>query len=289
MKKILYIAFVLSFLFFPALSRGAEISAVSESKNLVSGEKFQVDFLLDTQNESLNAFAGSIAFPKKLLSLPEVSDGNSIVNFWIEKPKENTASSTSSETVFSFSGITPGGYVGSRGPITSFVFTVLKTGSGTISVRDAEVLKNDGKGTAAAVSTKDFSFIAEAGNGQIPAFPAVIDTDPPENFTPTIAKDPNIFDNQWFVAFATQDKGSGIDHYEIAEKKSEWIRAESPYLLRDQSRSSDIYVKAVDKAGNERIAVIHTAPILKYIVFALLAILLLIAVALYRRAKRARS
>jgi hypothetical protein len=38
--------------------------------------------------------------------------------------------------------------------------------------------------------------------------------------------------------------------------RSDWRRAESPYVLKDQARSSDIRVKAVDVAGNERIALI---------------------------------
>ena len=36
----------------------------------------------------------------------------------------------------------------------------------------------------------------------------------------------------------------------------EWIRAESPYVLKDQKLKSYVYIKAIDKAGNERIEVI---------------------------------
>jgi hypothetical protein len=65
------------------------------------------------------------------------------------------------------------------------------------------------------------------------------------------------------LVFSTQDKGSGIDYYEVKEESqfllfrllpSKWHRAESPYLLRDQSLSSRIYVKAVDRAGNKQFA-----------------------------------
>ena len=81
---------------------------------------------------------------------------------------------------------------------------------------------------------------------------------------PEIARDPTIFDGKWFLVFATQDKGLGIDHYEIKETRyrffgsfSRWISAESPYALRDQELKSYILVKAVDKAGNERIVKIN--------------------------------
>jgi len=61
--------------------------------------------------------------------------------------------------------------------------------------------------------------------------------------------------------FGTQDKGSGIDHYEVAESDNPfvneanlvWRRAESPELLQDQSGRSTVYVKAVDRDGNVRI------------------------------------
>ncbi|KPJ56320.1 hypothetical protein AMJ49_05145, partial [Parcubacteria bacterium DG_74_2] len=58
------------------------------------------------------------------------------------------------------------------------------------------------------------------------------------------------------------DKMSGIDRYEILEEprisflgttKKIWKLGESPYLLEDQSLRSKISVKAIDKAGNERI------------------------------------
>ena len=65
------------------------------------------------------------------------------------------------------------------------------------------------------------------------------------------------------MVFAAQDKGLGIDYYEIAEKRGSnitqnyaellWQKEESPYLLEDQKLKSYIYVRAVDKAGNARI------------------------------------
>jgi len=92
---------------------------------------------------------------------------------------------------------------------------------------------------------------------------------------PNIAKDEALFDGKWFVVFATQDKASGIDHYEIREnrqwttfedllpfvkyfRRHSWVMAESPHVLRDQELRSFVFLKAVDKAGNERI--IQIAP-----------------------------
>jgi hypothetical protein len=82
---------------------------------------------------------------------------------------------------------------------------------------------------------------------------------PPEDFKPEIVK----INNKYYLAFSTKDKNSGIDHYDVLEKPqaksllksiiAKWVKTNSPYLLKNQSLSSNIEVRAVDKAGNERI------------------------------------
>jgi len=85
-------------------------------------------------------------------------------------------------------------------------------------------------------------------------FRAMIDTRPPEEFKPEIAE----IEGKKYLVFSTTDKTSGVDHYEVLEtrdkKQDIWKKVESPYLLEDQSLQSKILVKAVDKAGNERIS-----------------------------------
>ena len=70
-----------------------------------------------------------------------------------------------------------------------------------------------------------------------------------------------------FLVFDAQDKGSGIDHYEVLEKpqsqsiftlpffkKEQWVSGQSPYLLQDQKLQSLILVKAFDRANNTMVA-----------------------------------
>ena len=101
-------------------------------------------------------------------------------------------------------------------------------------------------------------------------FRAMIDSTAPEDFQPEIAKDPSLFNNKYFLSFATEDKSSGIAYYEVLEEdkkgnyfgtkvKADWKRAESPYVLRDQNLKSKISVKAVDNAGNEKMRMIYPA------------------------------
>lgn len=85
---------------------------------------------------------------------------------------------------------------------------------------------------------------------------AMIDTTPPEAFQPQIAE----IDGKKYLVFAGSDNTSGIDFYEVKEKApsdslgTSWQKASSPYLLEDQRPRSIIEVKAVDRAGNERLA-----------------------------------
>ena len=98
---------------------------------------------------------------------------------------------------------------------------------------------------------------------EVSRFRAMIDVTSPEEFKPEIGKASAVFEGKYFLSFVTQDRMSGVAHYEVAElrrtllggteEKKEWKVGESPYLLEDQSLRSVIKVKAVDKAGNERI------------------------------------
>ena len=47
-----------------------------------------------------------------------------------------------------------------------------------------------------------------------------------------------------------------VDLNEIKKDFEGWARAKSPYILKDQSRKSYVYVRAIDKAGNERVEMV---------------------------------
>jgi hypothetical protein len=158
------------------------------------------------------------------------------------------------------------------------------------------VLKNDGNGTKAEVKTSPFSFSISADSASLPqggfasppsTMAPVKDTEPPEDFTPIIASDPNIFEGKHFLVFVAQDKGSGIDRYELSEDGgNSFSPAHSPFLLQNQSLDTKIIIKAIDASGNEKIAELpaeHFAKWKQY--FLIFGILLLSALVgfFYRR------
>jgi len=254
-QKLKTIAFLAIFmLFFAIQTSAAEIRVDSKSQEIKTGEQFSASVFLNTEGESINAVEGKILFPADLLDLKEIRDGNSIINFWVEKPKV-----TGNQIIFS--GIIPGGYQDAKSFLFSVIFQAKTIGNSAIEISDAQVLLNDGKGTLAktAIFNFQFSISKEASNFEGQAPNPIEDIESPEDFKPEISQNIGMFDGQWFLVFATQDKGAGIDHYEILEtgnKRQEargWITAESPYVLKDQKLKSYIYVKAVDKAGNEKI------------------------------------
>ena len=185
----------------------------------------------------------------------------------------------------------------------------------------AKVLMNDGLGTAAGVTRKDADFfIADKGDVPKQEWENILTADktPPEPFILEIQQNPELYNGKYYLVFSTVDKQSGIDHYSVQEIKKpaagepgfwsklytavfgaktflpEWRPAATPYVLSDQSLGSIIRVRAVDKAGNERIteyfpkeATRTRTDIFKFLPLVLLLIVLVLALGLYlsRKAK----
>lgn len=226
-------------------------------------QDFQVDVLLDTQMEDINAIEGKIIYDKNVLTLKEVRDANNIISLWVKDPaqQKNTG-------IIEFSGITPGGFNSftQTKSIFSLVFRANAEGQTDLKTEGMLVLLNDGRGTPAKTTVAKIVKI-NIDKNFVSSQPilTVEDKESPEPLFVEIIKDKSIFDNQWVVVFYGHDKKTGIDHYEFAEQKGEqavdykklsWQLAQSPQVLSDQTRASFVYLKAIDRAGNEVVAVV---------------------------------
>lgn len=233
-----------------SIAQAATITIVADNTRPDINQPVHVVVMLDTQGENVNAVQGKIIFPARLFVLQSVADGSSPVSFWINQPKETVPGT------ISFAGIMPGGFTGAHSPAFSFVLIPRASGSGDISIDGAAVLRNDGQGSLISTAAKGQSVTVSNVNAGEPLSPAS-STILPEPFTPVVARDPDVFGGKYFLAFSTTDKGSGIDHYDVVEisagsplgADASWQTAESPYLLKDQTLSSDSYVRAVNHAG----------------------------------------
>ena len=236
------------------------------------GETFIVELRIDTEEECVNTVSAELGFSQDLLEVVDLSQGNSILNLWLKPPEINPTLG-----LVSFIGGIPAGFCGKlpgdpgkTNLLGKIIFNVKEVSRGPTSAKiefldSSQVLLNDGFGTPARLTVKGMALKILPGEGEIPESEwekeLKGDVIPPEPFKIEINKDPSVFEGKYFITFLTADKQTGIDYYEVREVPPIWTlrttkseKGESPYLLKDQSLRSIIRVKAVDKAGNERIA-----------------------------------
>jgi hypothetical protein len=272
LKFKIIISSIFIFLFLPLVAKGAILYFEPSKGEYHLGDTFIVDLRIDTEGECINTVKAIISFPKDLLEAKDFSTGNSILSLWLQNPKIDQK-----EGLISFVGGIPGGFCGplpgepeKPNLLGRIIFRVVSRdvprGLAQVAFRnDSQVLLNDGLGTPDKLTLKEAVFTILPEKLEVPKEEwqeeLAKDDIPPEPFEIKISQDPNIFGGKYFIVFSTTDKQTGIDHYEVAEQRRtlrqttlNWKRAESPYLLEDQSLKSKILVKAVDKAGNERIA-----------------------------------
>jgi len=242
-----------------------------------------VSIRLDTdEGECVNAVDVSLTYEDGVRPI-DIIRADSILTIWLEEPviHEN-------EKKITFAGGIVGGYCGRAlgdpslsNVLASIVFQSpgFAIGGGTNTephIRFEEstsVLLNDGLGTEAPLRTDGARLTLESTPGDTihNEWNTMVGEDivPPSDFVVTLAQSENAFGGQYFVTWNSIDKQTGIATYEIMEEPLEdlyafewgradapWKVAESPYVLTDQTLNSTIRIKAVDKAGNETIAVL---------------------------------
>jgi hypothetical protein len=131
-----------------------------------------------------------------------------------------------------------------------------KKNTAIVAIADSSVVYlNDGAATPAKLTLQSgtYDVVATPQLGTNPWLDQVgEDKTPPDEFVVTVESTRRVFGGNYYAVFATQDKQSGIDHYEIFERGA-WRTVTSPHELKDQYLLGGIQVKAIDKAGNERI------------------------------------
>ncbi len=261
--KIKFFLLITFFLTFPLLVSAAILYLEPSSGEYHQDDTFIVKMRIDTEGECINTVKANLSFSQNVLKAVEFSTGNSILTLWLQSPEINQ-----NEGKISFVGGVPGGFCGALpgepgkpNLLGKIIFKVKETTEKKEAIlkflEESQVLLNDGFGTPAKLSFRNANFEILPGKSkiQLKEWKEELEKDnvPPEPFEIKFIKDSMIFGGKWFIVFFTVDKQSGIDHYEVKEGKGDWKIAKSPYLLEDQDLKSIIKVKAVDKAGNERI------------------------------------
>ena len=248
----------------PLITEATVLYLEPSSAEYQQGDIFLTEVRIDTQGEYINAVEVNLEFFQDILEIKNFSKGNSILSLWAKEP-------SFSNGLLSFSGGIPGGYYGSDGLLGKIVFRVVRRtphqnefGAGQADaelirrthakvefLESCQALLNDGKGTMAELFIKSavFTILDEP-------FDTVQNRD---EWQEELEKDiipPELFEMEFhenFIIFSTTDKQTGIDYFLIKQGKSDWEKADSPYPLADNALQSIIKIRAVDKAGNERI------------------------------------
>ena len=253
-------------------------------------DTFIVSVRINPEEECANAIQADLSFPQNSLEVQDISKGSSIISFWVKEPEFSN-----NNGFVSFAGGIPGGFCGlllgdpgESNLLGRIIFKTKESGGDPTSARieflnTSQVLLNDGLGTPAKLTAEGAAFEIKEVRPPGEVVPLnewreEIEKDkiPPESFEIAINQDPTIFNGEYFIAFQTSDKQTGIDYYEVKEGDGEWQKTQSPYLLLDQGLRSIIKVKAVDKVGNERVA--EYRPTQKFSLWWLSSILIGIAV-----------
>lgn len=277
-----YLFFGLLVMLCTQTAQAATLYMDPNTASLNRGDATKISVRLDTDEaagECINAVDGVISYSENIVPV-DVSIGKSIFPIWIEQPVIDKVART-----ITFAGGIPNGYCGRVQGDPSLTNTLIdiffrapgmQVGGGdarsgaTAQFTDATTAYlNDGQGTKAELRTLGVNFtlgdnvgpeILDPWSGDIQ-----LDEQPPEEFSASVES----INNAWYLVFNTTDKQTGISHYEVIEETPEdsnlfgfgaatapWIEARSPYLLKDQARSSVVRVRAVDKAGNEYVATV---------------------------------
>ena len=264
-----YIIFLIVIIvFFPVFSLAAILYLEPAEGEYYQGDTFIVDLKIDVEKECVNAVKAELSFSQDVLKAVDFSQGKSILTIWLEDPEINQE-----KGLISFIAGIPGGFcgilagdIGENNLLGQIIFQIKEANGEQFSAEmkfldSSQVLLNDGLATPAELKTKKavFTILPEKTETPREEWKKELEKDniPPESFEIKISRDPDIFEGKYFIVFYTADKQTGVDYYEIKEGKRNWERGESPYLLKDQKLSGIIKVKAVDKAGNERIMVLE--------------------------------
>jgi len=278
--SILSLLFILS----PNMALASQFYFSPLADEIGVGGEIEVSVILNPEDEQINAIEGEIIYPSDAVEVSDIRYGDSVVNIWIQSP-----SVLERDNKIIFSGIIPGGFSGIQEPFApktidgklfSLILKTKKEGDYLLSLTSGKALLNDGLGSSAEVSTRDFRLRVSSERG-VSMNKSFTDDIPPESFSPEVTSDPNAFNGKYFLIFSTQDKNSGIDHYEVKEGWGKWVVVESPYILEDQELKSRIKVKAIDRAGNERLEKVFSSyPLFSYAKLALWVIIIIIVVRL---------
>ncbi len=279
--------FIVYGLFFINHAHAAVISFRTNTQNVHIGQEFSADVLFDPEGADVNAIEMTVSLPENIVFV-DSNDSSSLIQMWIDHPSLEADGKTlklSGGIIGGFSGLIDPFSPDTRKPgkITQLTLRGVGPGISILDIGSAKAYLDDGSATEVRVTSIPGTVTVD--NQTISSqLPASGDTESPLTFIPILEKNSLLFGGSYTLVFNTEDTNSGIDHYEVKEGDGPWTRAQSPYELKDQGLHGPILVKAVDRAGNEKVEsvaipqTVETIPNFSLSDFVFTALLIAIAV-----------
>lgn len=244
-------------------AHAAELRVTPPFGAVYQGDTFILDVQLSAVDDPVNAFEAALAVSPNL-SVVDIRTARSVVPLWIEEP-------TQKGELITFSGVIPGGFEGIFGtawvgirPGTLFRVVLRADDVGPASVfftPGAVAYRNDGEGSTAPLTVLGTSFTVSPSVGVTKVVPPPFDDTPPEAFELEVVDGAAFGERGFLLVFNTQDKQTSVVRYEFAksdtvraEQDLSWREVESPLPLSDADLRSVLYIRALDEAGNTRVA-----------------------------------
>lgn len=149
-----FTALILSGFAFIGQTHAAVLSAVPETRAVALGESVSVDVKINTEDVSINATQATVHFPSNILELVEADNSVSVFNFWVEDPLISNEDGT-----LKFIGGTTKGVSGNALQVIKMKFKAVSSGTAEISINDAVITANDGRGTNVLSSIEGTSIV----------------------------------------------------------------------------------------------------------------------------------
>ncbi len=273
--------FFLTLLFLPNLLLAGELFMESSEEMPGVASPFLV-YVFVSSAEEANVVAGTLNFDTEVFDVKKINTGSSIVSFWIEKPSERQSGA------INFSGMVAGGFTSSQVKLFSVEFVPRLATESELNISNQQLLAHDGRGTSLPIDAMPFLITTKSAlfaNEEV-----VKDVEPPESFTPIVVKRDDWLDGKAVLIFDTTDKDSGVEAYYLKEVAYSWLAplsswrlVTSPYEIKDQSLRNFIYLRAQDKAGNNRLVMIEPEDKRPVYPFLLIPTFLLVVVFLVKK------
>ena len=240
----------------PHLAQAASIYFSPSGGTYGVGKTFSVYVIVSSADKAMNAVSANLSFPADLLSVTSISKTNSIVNFWVQEPSYSNSSGT-----ISLEGVVLNpGYVGTAGRVATITFRAKDSGAARVAFSSGDVLANDGLGTSilATLGSGTYTLTESGAEEAVEAKPkqeSAVDNEKPSKFTVTEVSTGIPGNPKAKFLFQAEDKGSGVDRYEVQIDNGEETKAvvdasnmyETPALLPGEHA---LFARVFDKSGN---------------------------------------